>query len=156
VQHAIRTTLEGAAAGAVATAAMSVPMLVAQRRGSMGTQPPERVVEEAAEQTDGGNELSERDQDLAASLAHLGFGMGAGATFALVHRALDPPLPTVVQATAFAGGVWALSYRGWIPRLGVLPPPEHDRPDRQRTMLLAHLFFGAVLGAAEGRLARRR
>lgn len=153
MQQTMRTVLEGAIAGVVATGAMSVPMLMAQRQGSMGTQPPERVVEEAEEET--GNSLSEREQNFAASLAHLGFGMGNGAAFALLHRALRLPVPTVVQGTGFAMGVWALSYRGWIPRLGVLPPPEGDRSDRQRTMVAVHLVFGAVLGAVEHRLADR-
>lgn len=155
MRRTIRTVLEGAAAGAAATAAMTVPMLVAQRRGSMGTQPPERVVEEAGRAKTGGT-LSEPEQTLAASLAHLGFGMGTGAAFALTHRALRLPLPGPLQGTAFALVVWALSYCGWIPRLGILPPPHHDRPDRQRTMLLAHVVFGAVLGAVEDRLAGRR
>lgn len=155
MQPTIRTLLEGAAAGAAATGAMSVPMLAAQRVGSMGTQPPERVVEEAEKRTSDGDALSKPEEDLAASVAHVAFGMGAGAAFALVHRALDPPVPTVVQAMAFVGGVWALSYRGWIPALGVLPPPEHDRPDRQRTMVLAHVLFGAVLGVVEDRLTQR-
>ncbi|HEV2767694.1 MAG TPA: DUF6789 family protein [Acidimicrobiales bacterium] len=150
----MRTVLEGAVAGAVATGAMSVPMLIAQRQGSMGTQPPERVVEEAESET--GRTLSEREENLAASLAHLGFGVGSGALFAVVHRALRLPVPTVVQGTGFAVAVWALSYKGWIPRLGVLPPPEGDRSDRQRTMVAVHLVFGAVLGAVEHRLADRR
>lgn len=149
----MRAVVEGAVAGAVATGAMSIPMLIAQRQGSMGTQPPERVVEEAEGET--GSTLSEREENLAASLAHLGFGMGCGAAFALLHRAVRLPVPTVVQATGFALAVWALSYRGWIPRLGVLPPPERDRSDRQRTMVAVHVVFGAVLGAVEHRLADR-
>ncbi len=153
MQQTMRTVLEGAGAGAVATGAMSIPMLIAQRQGSMGTQPPERVVEEAEGET--GKTLSEGEENLAASLAHLAFGMGSGATFALLHRALRLPVPTVVQGTGFAVAVWALSYRGWIPRLGVLPPPERDRSDRQRTMVAVHVVFGAVLGAVEHRLADR-
>lgn len=153
MQQTMRTVVEGAGAGAVATGAMTLPMLIAQRQGSMGTQPPERVVEEAEGEI--GDTLSEREENLAASLAHLGFGMGTGAAFALLHRALRLPVPTVVQGTGFAMAVWALSYRGWIPRLGVLPPPERDRSDRQRTMVAAHVVFGAVLGAVEHRLADR-
>lgn len=131
-------------------------MLIAQREDSMGTQPPERVVEEAEDRAPSDDALSERQQNLAASVAHLGFGMGAGAGYALLHRALALPVPGVVQGAGFALAVWATSYRGWIPRLGVLPPPERDRSDRQRTMVAAHLLFGVVLGAVENRLADRR
>lgn len=42
---------------------------------------------------------------------------------------------------------WLVNYGGWIPVLGILPPPHRDRTDRQATMIVAHLVYGAVLGA---------
>ncbi len=146
---------QGMVAGTLATAPMSAVMLVAQRRGAMGSQPPERVAEEALGHA-GFDDTSERSQNLAASLAHLAFGAGGGATFALVRRRLGLPGPPVVQGTLFGLGVWALSYQGWIPALGILPPADDDRPDRRRTMIAAHVVYGGVLGAIEGRWSARR
>lgn len=142
------------AAGAAATVAMSVPMMVAGRIGAMGGQPPEKVAERALEHA-GAGDASEQEQNVAASLAHLAFGAGGGATFALVHRRLGLPVPTVAQGVAFGLAVWATSYAGWIPALHILPPPEEDRPGRRRTMVVAHVVFGAVLGSIEKRLCDR-
>lgn len=151
----VRAAVEGAGAGAVATVPMSAVMLVAQRRGDMGTQPPERVAEEALGHA-GLDDTSEGSQNLAASLAHLAFGAGGGASFALLRRRLDLPLPAAAQGAVFGLGVWALSYQGWIPALGILPPADDDRPDRQLTMIVAHLVYGSVLGAVNGGLGASR
>lgn len=146
----IATTIAGgAAAGVVATAAMSVPMLLAGEMGAMGEQPPKRIVRTVLGLA-GEADASEGTQDLAASLAHLAFGAGGGATFAVASRALRLPVPPVVQGMVYGLGVWATSYKGWIPALGALPDADRDRPDRQRTMIVAHVVYGAVLGGLEG------
>ena len=143
------TIAGGAAAGVVATAAMSVPMLIAGEMGAMGEQPPKRIVRTVLGLA-GNADASEGTQDVAASLAHLAFGAGGGATFALASRALRLPVPPAVQGVVFGLGVWATSYKGWIPVLGALPDADLDRPDRQRTMIAAHVVYGAVLGGLEG------
>ena len=151
-----RAVVRGGPAGLAATIPMSLVMLVAGRLADMGTQPPERVAEEALGRA-GADGTSEETQNLAASLAHLAFGAGGGAAFALarhslVLRGLGLAVPAVAQGTIFGLGVWAVSYQGWIPALGILPPAERDRPGRRRTMIVAHLVYGATLGALEARL----
>lgn len=149
-----RTALEGLLAGAVATVPMSAVMLVAGRIGAMGTQPPKRVTERALGAT-GADATSQGEQKAAASLAHLVFGAGGGATFALLHRRFDLPVPAVAQGVAFGLAVWAASYQGWIPALGILPPADDDRPGRRRAMVAAHIVYGTVLGAAQAQVARQ-
>ncbi|MBW3641330.1 MAG: hypothetical protein KY447_00285 [Actinobacteria bacterium] len=148
------TALAGAGAGVIATAVMSVPMLVAGERGDMGEQPPKRVVRTVLGLA-GDRDSSEATQDLGAAVAHVAFGAGGGAAFALLHRALHLPLPATVQGVAFGLGVWASSYKGWIPALGALPDADDDRAGRRRTMIGAHVVYGAVLGALNGRRGRR-
>lgn len=143
-----RTAVQGLVSGALATVPMSMVMLVAGRTGAMGTQPPERLTD-AALGAAGGENASEGERDLAASLAHLSFGAGGGAVFALLHRRLDLPLPPAVQGIAFGLAVWAVSYQGWIPALAILPPADDDRPGRRRAMIAAHVVYGGVLGALE-------
>jgi hypothetical protein len=137
--------LRGAFAGAVATLAMSVVMLVAGRLGIMGKQPPERIVEHGAGAAD--VTTGETEQNVAASVAHLAFGAAAGAGFGLLARAL-PPAAVQVVALPWALVVWAVSYFGWVPALNILPPPTEDRPGRAWTMLGAHVVFGLALGGA--------
>jgi len=50
--------------------------------------------------------------------------------------------------------VWFVSYQGWVPALGLLPPAHRDRPGRPATMLIAHWVYGATLGACLGRAGR--
>ncbi|HEV2070193.1 MAG TPA: DUF6789 family protein [Acidimicrobiales bacterium] len=147
-----RTAVQGMVAGAVATVPMSAVMLVAGRTGAMGTQPPEQVAEKAMDAT-GVDDVSESEQNVAASLAHVAFGAGGGAAFALAQRRLDLPVPTVVQGVVFGLAVWATSYQGWIPALRILPPADDDRPGRRRAMIAAHIVYGGVLGAVETRVA---
>src|SRR5688572_7121377 len=105
----------GAGAGAVATAAMSAVMLAAGRAGLMGRQPPEAIVRQAG--TRAAVEPHGRLADALAVVAHLAFGAGTGAAYALLPRSRRPAL----RGVAVAEAVWAVSYAGWVPALGALP-----------------------------------
>jgi hypothetical protein len=147
------TIARGAAAGAAATIAMSGLMLAAKKAGVTGELPPEKITRKAMDGLDipGGKDAV----DVAASVAHLGYGMATGAAFALLRGSLLCDRP-VSEGIAFAGLVWATSYFGWVPALGIMPPPTGDRPGRTITMIGAHALFGAVLGALTPRRARAR
>lgn len=136
--------VRGAVAGTVATAAMSAVMLAFRDR--MGEQPPDAIVTSAADAV--GVDPTETEADALASLAHLGFGLATGAGYALLPRYLPPP----VRGVAVALAVWAVSYQGWVPAVGILPPASRDKPGRTEVMVGAHVVFGAVLGVVEDRL----
>ena len=137
----------GAAAGAVATVPMSLLMLAF--RTPMGEQPPDAITTRAAHAV--GATPSEPQADALAVLAHLGFGAATGALYALGPRVGPPVLRGVVTAL----GVWAVSYQGWVPALGILPKASEDRPARPAVMVAAHVVYGAVLGALEERWRSR-
>ena len=143
--------LRGAAAGTLATVPMSAVMLGAGKLGLMGQQPPEAITKEAVEDLTG-SEPHGATSDALASLAHLGFGALSGAVFAALPRPERVPAP--LAGVAFALPVWAASYRGWVPRFGAMPHADDDRNDRVAVMIGAHVVFGAVLGALEGRWSR--
>jgi len=82
---------------------------------------------------------------LIAPVSHLGFGAAGGVLYALVRR-LVPGVPGSVLGVAFGLAVWAVSYRGWIPALGILPQPESDERGRPAVMVAAHVVYGLVLG----------
>lgn len=138
----------GALAGSAATVVMSAFMLAAGRAGLVGRQPPEAIVRRAGALT--GQEPRGRTADLLASVAHLGFGATTGAAYAV----LPPPRSPVVRGVVVSLGVYAVSYAGWVPALGALPPADRDRLDRQAVMLLAHALYGAVLGVLDDRWRR--
>lgn len=142
--------LKGALAGAVATVPMSVVMYAARKAGLMGEYPPEIIAEKSLDAL--GVHEGEDVNEVAATVAHLGFGASAGALFGVLLGRTELPLPTVAQGIGYGLFVYAVSYDGWIPALHVIPAPEDDRPGRQPSMVAAHVVYGAVLGAL---LARR-
>ncbi len=134
----------GAAAGGVATLGMSVVMGAAQKLGIMGRQPPKHITERALHSV--GVRPTEACSNAVASAAHLGFGASAGAFYGWLHERLRLERWPVAAPLAFAGGIWIVSYRGWLPLLGILPPPEHDRAGRAASMIIAHTAYGLILG----------
>lgn len=144
--------LVGAGAGALATAPMSGVMLLAQRLGWMGKQPPAKITDAALEEVNLDPPRWERKA--LAVAAHVAFGAGAGALFALVRGGRPSPARAAVEGAAFGTAVWGASYAGWVPALGIMPPPSEDRPGRPTSMLIAHWVFGAALGLAIARARR--
>ena len=137
----------GLGRGVVATVVMSIPMLLADRRET-GKPPPKRITEWFMGRL-GVHEPSRTRRNLASTAAHLAFGAGAGAGFSILRAVLRTPGPPVLHGLGYGLAIWASSYKGWIPALGILPPPEHDRPGRQRVILACHIIYGGVLGALE-------
>ena len=140
---AVTTGLRDAAIGAIATAAMSVVMIAGDRVGLLG-EPPPTTVSRAALREAGVSHPSDAAGRIA-PLAHLWFGAQGGVAFGVIRR-LVPGVPGGILGALFGLGVYAVSYKGWIPALGILPPPEDDRPGRPTVMIAAHVVYGLVLG----------
>ena len=143
----IRELLAGAVRGTVATVAMTVPMLVAPD-AVMRRRPPKQITVRRLRKL----RLDPRDEgerDALSTRAHLGLRTGMGSLFSVARAQLHPPGPAVLHGVAYGLGVWATSYKGWIPALGLLPPPERDRPGRQAVLVFAHVLYGGVLGALD-------
>ena len=146
--------LEGAAAGALATIAMSAAMFGFRRLGLMGEMPPEKITSRVLDRF--GVRRSRIAQDLLASANHVAFGAGGGATFGLVRRWVPSSIPTLPLGVVFASAIWAVSYAGLAPILGLMPPPQKDRVGRPLSMIAAHLVYGTVLAFLVDRFSRRR
>jgi len=125
---------------------MSGVQALASRFGHAGAAAPEAVATRAAELAGVPVRSASQRRALTAAL-HAGFGVGAGA----LYGALPKRPPAVLYAT----GIYAVSYAGWVPALGAMPPPSRDDPRRQVATLVAHLVYGAVLGQVMNRWARR-
>lgn len=139
----------GALAGVEATGAMTAVLGVAQRVGLLGRFPPKKIVNRALAATRVRRHASEPERHALTALAHFGFGLAAGAVFGLIYRRTrNWPAPAALQGALYGAAVWTLSYHGWVPALGIMPPPERDRPGRPATMLVSHLVYGAKLGSS--------
>jgi hypothetical protein len=144
-----RAVLIGAGAGAVATVVMSGAMLMLQRVGLLGRMPPRLIVDRGLARFGIRHHTSRGTRKALSSAAHIGFGASQGALYALGHtlaaKSGRAPTPTLATAVPFALAVWAVSYAGWIPKVGIMPPPSRDRPGRPTSMIVAHLVYGVAL-----------
>lgn len=136
-----RRLVAGALGGLVATVPMSAGMLAAQQAGVLGVQPPKRLVRTLLP---GGGPHKEREgEDAIATVAHLGFGVAGGAVYGLL---VPRRVVGVTSGILYGLAVWAVSYQGWVPAIGAMPPADRDRPGRPATMVAVHVVYGAVLG----------
>ncbi len=134
----LMSVVRGAAAGAVATMAMSEHMLGRPSVNAIGEPPPERIADAVLPGR------SAKERGIAATVIHLGIGIGGGALFGLLrHGRRSGP----VAGALFGLGVWAVGYEAVVPALGVLPPAHRDADPRRAALLQAHLLYGAILGA---------
>ncbi len=88
--------------------------------------------------------VSEPSLNLATTFAHFGYGAMTGAIFESMTKSYHGN--KVVAGVAFGVGVWALSYMGWLPSLGLQPSITRQPRGRNVTMIAAHLQWGAVIG----------
>jgi hypothetical protein len=139
--------IRGTVAGLLATALMSALMMVGKRFGLVGGVPPEKITAKLLNK--GGIRRSSKQQDALATAAHFAFGAAGGTMFGPISRRV--PIPRVPLGVAYGTAIWAVSYKGWVPWLRVMPPAERDRRDRQAVMLAGHIVYGAALGLLMGR-----
>jgi hypothetical protein len=145
VTRAGPTSRQGALAGIGATVAMTVFMLVAERRGWMSELPPTRITRATLDPLPG---EPPRGRTLAAAsaLLHIAVGAGAGVAYgALEDRQLWRGVPAVARGVAFGTAFWVAAYVGLLPAIGLMPRPEHDERRRPASMLMAHWVYGAAL-----------
>ena len=130
----MRRLVYGSLAGLAATLPMTAAMGRLHRRlpeNQRYALPPREIVAAA-----GGPE-----RPGATLLAHFGYGALTGALFAL------QPRRSPLVGAGFGVAVWAASYLGWIPALGLLAPATRHPARRNALMLAAHLAWGSALAS---------
>jgi len=97
-----------------------------------------------------GKRLSQPSHMALTLLSHFGYGI----TLAGVYAATVGRLPFVpfLKGVLYGIGVWAGSYMGWLPALGILKPATEFPRERNRLMIIAHLVWGATLGILTDKL----
>jgi uncharacterized membrane protein YagU involved in acid resistance len=143
----LRKLLKAALAGFIATAPMSISMVVGWRllpKREKYHLPPRLITEEITERVGIKDRMSENDLVGLTILSHFGYGAIFGTTYALfehrvpVHSSLKGALAGVI--------LWTGSYLGWLPALGILTPATRHPWRRNLLMIVAHLIWGVTLG----------
>jgi hypothetical protein len=149
----LRRLCEGGVAGALATLLMSAVVWGCRRLGIYHQKPPPETISERLLGRIGiRHAVPKRWRRVLTAMQHTGFGAGGGALYGLLARIVPPGAPT---GTLFGLLIWLVSYKGWVPAAGLMPPPEGDERGRQVTMVAAHVVYGASLGVAVQQRERR-
>ncbi len=137
---------KGTLAGFIATAPMTVFMLATQRflpKGQQYELPPELITKELAHRAHVRWHMS-KTQILAATLvSHFGYGAAMGALYSPLDKKL--PLPAVVKGVIFSVVVWAGSYLGLLPLIGISESAHKEPVRRNLMMIAAHLVWGSAM-----------
>jgi uncharacterized membrane protein YagU involved in acid resistance len=146
----LRQLMTGGVAGAVATLPMSGLIWGTKRLGLYHSSPPPDAVSRRLTQRLTGEHPAGGTQRALTTLSHVGFGAGAGAAYGATSSVWPSSAWT---GAAFGLVIWLISYKGWLPALGLMPPPEDDERGRTVTLAAAHVVYGATLGLVNRRLA---
>lgn len=137
----------GALSGLVATAPMTLVMFLLHKqlpRHEQHPLPPEDITQELVSRAGMENRVSPLQRGVATWVAHFGFGMGAGLLYGPLSEKVR--VPPALKGAMFGLLVWATSYLGWLPGLGILNQPEQQAARPNGLMIAAHLVWGASLG----------
>ncbi len=132
---------------------MTAWLFVARRIPLLSRIPPREITGRIVEQAPRGDEVGDRGRNGLTALAHLAFGSVAGSGYTLLSPLLPPRVPPALSGAAYASAVWAASYLGFLPALGLQPSPARQSRGRHASMLVAHWIYGGVVGTLA---ARRR
>ena len=144
----------GGLAGLLGTGLMTLALAGARAAGLLRTPPPAEVTGRAQEKAGLRRHVPEPAFRASWLAAHFGYGAACGGGYALLRPGLPASPPAA--GLAYGGAVWALSYLGLLPALGLYPRPEEDSRSRLAVMIAAHAVFGVTVAEAERRLAAPR
>jgi uncharacterized membrane protein YagU involved in acid resistance len=149
--HSIQEVWKGTLAGFVATVPMTIFMLATQRflpRRQQYRLPPEMITSELAHRAHVRHHLNKQQVVGATLVSHFGYGAAMGAAYGPLQKRV--PLPAIVQGVMYGIVVWAASYLGLLPALGISASGHREPMRRNLMMIVAHVVWGAALGAAAG------
>lgn len=145
--------LRGAVGGAGGTLALTALRKTLARTRLIHTTAPEQVVDRLKEVGALGD-LSPWAQRALAVAAHIVYGVGSGAAFALLRRERGDAKTEAAVGAALGVLAWGVGWSSWLPLLGVHSSPWTQKTPKVLLPVLDHAVFGAVWGLVY-RAARR-
>ena len=144
-------------AGFIATFPMTIFMLLTQRylpHGQRYDLPPEIIVKDMAQRAHIKQHMN-KFQILAATLvSHFSYGATVGLLYPPLSKKLS--LPTAIKGAIFGFLIWATSYLGLLPLLGLSENAPREPGRRNLMMIAAHLIWGSSLALISDTLAHSK
>jgi hypothetical protein len=125
VERVARQAATGAIAGTLATGAMSVAMIAAQRLLPLHERyplPPRLLVSRLTRWIGVRRDMNRTDVNALTPLAHFGYGASAGALNGPRAARIPARAPPAARGIVYGLRVWAGRYIGLLPALGILRP----------------------------------
>lgn len=149
----VKRIATGAIAGFLATAPMTVAMMLMQRWFAprhYGPLSPRQVTDNLTSIL-GLPQKTQAQHDRLTLAAHYSYGAAVGMLYPLLNSL---PLPVVLTGAWHGLLVWAGSYLGLLPSTGLLDSATERPRRRNLLMITAHLIWGISLGAVYGLTGR--
>ena len=143
----LRKLLKGALAGFIATAPMSISMIVGWRllpNREKYHLPPRLITEEITERVGIEDRIPEEGLIGLTIFSHFAYGAVFGITYALFDHRI--PIHSSLKGALAGVVLWMGSYLGWLPALGILTPATRHPWRRNLLMIVAHVIWGVTLG----------
>jgi uncharacterized membrane protein YagU involved in acid resistance len=143
----VQALLQGGIAGLVATGPMSVFMLATRRflpKRHRYALPPEIITEELAQRMHVRWHMNKVQVEAATVVSHFGYGAAMGTLYGSSRNKI--PLPSPVKGILFGLIVWAASYLGLLPLIGMSESGRSEPGRRNLLMIAAHVVWGVTLG----------
>jgi uncharacterized membrane protein YagU involved in acid resistance len=147
--HSMLSWVQGAIAGFIGTVPMTIFMLATQRflpHGQRYALPPEIITQELAHRAHVRHHMNKQAILAATLVSHLGYGTMMGLLYTPFARKL--PLPAALKGILFGLVVWAGSYLGLLPLLGMWESAYIEPSRRNLMMIGAHVVWGVSTGVA--------
>jgi uncharacterized membrane protein YagU involved in acid resistance len=142
----IGSGFEGAVAGLAATVPMTTAMDLMHRTLPEEEQyplPPHEITMEVAEGAGVRHRMDQPSRVTATLVSHFGYGVATGALYGEIEDRVN--LPPVVKGVAYGLGVWAVSYLGLLPAVGILESATKHPARRNAVMIAVHVVWGSAL-----------
>ncbi len=138
--------VSGGLAGFIGTIPMTAFMLLTQRflpRGQRYDLPPEIIINDIAHRTHIRWHMNKAEILGATLVSHLGYGAAMGMLYLPLSKKTS--LSPFLKGGVFGLLVWASSYLGLLPLLGLTPTGQREPERRNLMMIAAHLVWGMVM-----------
>ena len=80
---------------------------------------------------------------IATTVSHFGYGAATGVLYSPLSKKV--PLPAVVKGVLFGLFIWAASYLGLLPMIGMSASGHREPVRRNLMMIAAHAVWGATM-----------